>query len=85
MPEKFRENFIFRGLIPPVNKNNEMSESYNAIEPGPGQLCSHLPLSGQFRAELQHILGVDFLQGHVYVVDEAGLLEGFRWFYWVED
>ena len=41
------------------------------LEPGPGNYAAIYPSVTTWELELQHILGVDFLQGHVYVVDEA--------------
>ena len=41
------------------------------LEPGPGNYAAIYPSVTTWKLELQHILGVDFLQGHVYVVDEA--------------
>lgn len=41
------------------------------LEPGLGNCAAIYPLVTTQDLELQHILGVDFLQGHVYVVDEA--------------
>lgn len=41
------------------------------LEPGPGNYAAIYPLVTTWELELQHILGVDFLQGNVYVVDEA--------------
>ena len=41
------------------------------LEPGPGNYAAIYPSVTTWELQLQHILGVDFLQGHVYVVDEA--------------
>lgn len=41
------------------------------LEPGPGNYTAIYPLVTTWELELQHVLGVDFLQEHVYVVDEA--------------
>lgn len=41
------------------------------LEPSPGNYAAIYPSVTTWEPELQHILGVDFLQGHVYVVDEA--------------
>lgn len=41
------------------------------FEPSPGNYAAIYPVVTTWELELQHILGVDFLQGDVYVVDEA--------------
>lgn len=62
-----------------------MSESYNAIEPGPGNYKSHLPLSDNLGARASAHSGCWFPTGTCLCCRwSTGCLEGFRWFYWVE-
>ena len=48
-----------------------MSHIIMQLEPGPGNCAAIYPSVITWELELWHILGVDFLQGHVDVVDEA--------------
>lgn len=69
--KRFWEKFIFRELISLLRRRIKWVTFIMQLESGFGNCAAIYPSVTSWEWELQHILGVDFLQGHVYVVDEA--------------